>query len=83
MINRVRAGALYTFQPVPLDQWMPLYGVLKGMLEPGCIVRAVYPPGCPPTHTIGHAYIEDPESRNYLGLVHCNSLRTMDEGGRH
>jgi hypothetical protein len=41
MINRVRACALYTFQPVPLDQWMPPYGVLKGMLGPGLIVRVV------------------------------------------
>jgi hypothetical protein len=81
-INRVRAGALYTFRPVPLDQWMPPFGVVRGTLAPGITVRVVDPPGCPPTDTMGHAYIEDPETGEYLGLVHCNSLRSIGEGDR-
>jgi hypothetical protein len=81
-INRVRVGALYTFRPVPLDQWMPPFGVLKGMLAPGLIVRVVDLSGRPPASTIGHAYVEDPQTGEYLGLVHCNSLRSITKGDR-
>jgi hypothetical protein len=81
-INRVRVGALYTFRPVPLDQWMPPFGVIRGALAPGLIVRVVDRPGCPPASIIGHAYIEDPETGEYLGLVHCNSLRAIGWGDR-
>jgi hypothetical protein len=51
-INRVRADALYMFRPVPLDRWMPPFGVIKGTLAPGLIVRVVDRPGCPPASTI-------------------------------
>jgi hypothetical protein len=81
-INRVRVGALYTFQPVPLDQWMPPFGVIRGTLAPGLSVCVVDCPGCPPASTIGHAYIENPETGEYLGLVHCNSLRSIRKGDR-
>jgi hypothetical protein len=61
---------------------MPPFGVVKGTLAPGLIVRVVDLPGYPPASTIGHAYIEDPQTGAYLGLVHCNSLRSIRKGDR-
>ena len=81
-INRVCAGSLYTFQPVPLDQDFPPFGVVRGTLGPGSTVRVVDLPGQPAANTMGHAYIEDPETGEYLGLVHCNSLRAIQKAGQ-
>jgi hypothetical protein len=61
---------------------MPPFGVIRGTLVPGFIVRVVDLPGCPPANAMGHAYIEDPETEAYLGLVHCNSLRAIRAGDR-
>lgn len=72
MVRKVRAGARYRYQPVPLDRWQPPYGVSSGILAPDDIVKVVNLPGCPRANTMGHAHIEIDGS--YAGLVHCNSL---------
>ena len=71
-IRKVRAGARYRYQPVPLDAWQPPYGVSAGILGPGDIVKVVNLNGCPRANTMGHAHIE--KDGAFAGLVHCNSL---------
>jgi hypothetical protein len=71
--RRVRAGSVYVFDPVPLDQSDPRLA----HVEPGLYVRVVHLPGCPPANTLGHAHIEAAVSGESLGLVVTNSLRPL------
>ena len=66
----VRAGAVYSYHPVPMDRINPPVGAPKI----GDRVRVVNLPGCPRANTMGHCHIEHPETGAFLGLVCTNSL---------
>lgn len=74
MSNRVRAGAIYNYDPVLIDKIDPPYGVQVGILESGHSVRVVNLPGCPKANTMGHCHIETVATGDFLGLVCTNSL---------
>jgi hypothetical protein len=76
MARRVRAKALYLFDPVGWDRCNPPYGVARGILRRGDVVRVVNLPSCPRANTMGHAYIETASGimGEFAGLVHTNSL---------
>lgn len=71
MARKVRAGAIYTFRPVPMDIWDSR--IYKGIVRDGDKVRVVNLPGCPPANTMGHAHIET-LAGEFAGLVLTNSL---------
>ena len=56
--RRVRVNARYRFEPVPYDQFDPPYGVTRGYLKSGDIVRVKNCPGCPPANTMGMCHVE-------------------------
>lgn len=72
-INRVRVGSVYEFDPCMWDvldrrEYTP---------APGDKVRVRKSAhGCPPANTMGHCYVETLDGK-FLGLVHCNSLRSL------
>ena len=66
--NRVRAGSLYRYEPVPLDRFHPPYNI-----EANDIVRVVNLPSCPKANTMGHAHVEH-LGGEFAGLVCTNSL---------
>lgn len=74
MINRVRAGSLYTFAAVGIDVYDPPAGVGAGTLADGQVVRVVNLPGCPRCNTMGMCHVANRETGAFLGLVLCNSL---------
>lgn len=67
--HRVRAGAIYTFHPVPWDALFP-----ASHLHDGDKVQVVNEFGCPPANTMGNCHVEDLEGK-FLSMVHCNSLQ--------
>lgn len=69
--RRVRAGIVYEFKPVGLDQFDS-----KTEAIPGQQVRVIKCPGCPPPNSMGHAHIES-LTGEFLGLVCCNSLQPL------
>ena len=71
-MHRVKAGNCYRFEPVLLD-------VIDSRTpaQPGDIVRVVNLPGCPKANTMRHAHIENPDTGEFLGLVHVNSLQPV------
>ncbi len=71
--NRVRAGAKYRFDPVPLDQINPPHGVTSGLIAAGDMVRVVNLSGCPKANTMGHCHIQT-MAGEFAGLVCTNSL---------
>ena len=75
---RVRVGAVYTFEPVPLDATAShLWHV-----GPGLFVRVISPPGCPKANAMGHCFIEGAVTNEFIGLVCCNSLRPLSRKER-
>jgi hypothetical protein len=74
--RRVRTGSTYIYDPVPLDQINPPYGVEIDVLKPGDRVTVVHLPGCPPPNTMGFAHIET-EAGEFAGLVCTNSLQPV------
>lgn len=67
-LNRVRAGSVYVFKPVPMD----IYDSRTDAVE-GQRVRVVTLHGAPKANTMGHCHIESLEG-DFLGMVHVNSL---------
>ena len=65
---KVRANALYRYDPVLLDQ---IDG--RTSLQPGDVVKVVNLPGCPKAGTMGHCHVATPQGE-FIGLVCCNSL---------
>ena len=65
---KVRANAIYRYDPVPLDQFDG-----RTSLQTGDLVRVVNLPGCPRANTMGHCHVATPEGE-FIGLVCCNSL---------
>ena len=68
-IRRVRAGQTYRYDPVMWDVFDP-----KTKLQEGDIVRVKNLHGCPPANTMGHCHVVDPQTGEFIGLVHVNSL---------
>lgn len=64
---KVKANAIYRYNPVLLDQ-------IDGRTD---LVRVVNLPGCPRANTMGHCHVADPNSGQFIGLVCCNSLEPV------
>lgn len=60
----------YTFQPVGFDLFAPH----KGTPAAGTIVVKVQPPGTPRNGTMGHCFVADHYTGQFLGLVLVASL---------
>ncbi len=65
------APKVYIFDPAGVD----VFGWRPHQPEPGTRVVKVHPPGCPPSDTMGHAFVADAESGTFYGLVSLASLR--------
>jgi len=63
-------GRVFKFEPVGFDLFAPH----SGTPEPGTLVRKTQPAGCPKNGTMGHCYVEDAETGEFLGLVLLASL---------
>jgi len=76
-MKRVRANSIYTYNPCMLD-------VIDGRtsLNAGDRVRVVNLYGCPPANTMGHAYVADPWTGKFIGLVCTASLHKRPNQGR-
>jgi|SRR5208337_1503248 len=74
MTNKIRTGSLYVYHPNLLDR---IDG--RTNLKSGDIVRAIQPYGCPKNNTTGCAFVGEKISGKFIGLVHCNSLHTVQE----
>ncbi len=66
---KVKVGSIYTYDPCNWDMLDP-----KTCLEQGDKVRIFNKPGCPKANTMGHCHVEDPNTKEFYGLVSCNSL---------
>lgn len=73
-MNRVISNRVYFFVPNLLDQ---IDG--RTSLAEGSEVRVVNLPGCPRANVMAHCHVADPETGDFLGLVHVNSLHSRDE----
>ena len=74
MTNKVQNGRVYYYLPNLLDMVDA-----RTSLKSGDCVRVKSLPGCPPANTMGHAHVCNPETGEFIGLVHCNSLHTREE----
>ena len=68
---KVRAGSVYIYHPNMLDS-----SDARTTLRSGDAVRVVNLHGCPKANTMGHCHVEDVNTGEFIGLVHCNSLHT-------
>jgi len=68
---RVRVNSEYYFVPNLLDIAHPLTN-----LRNGDVVRVVNLPSAPPANTMGHCYVANPRTGEFIGMVHTNSLHT-------
>lgn len=73
-MTRVRVNGLYWFDPVPIDRYTPCVR--------GTVVRVINLRGCPPANTMGHCYIEDATTGEFIRLVCCNSLEPLTRADR-
>jgi hypothetical protein len=71
---RVTAGKEYIYHPNLLDTIDGRTG-----LRSGDAVRVVNLPGCPKANTMQHCHVEDVHTREFIGLVHVNSLHSKAE----
>jgi len=69
---KVKANAIYRYNPVLLDQFDG-----RTSLKPGDLVRVVNLPGCPRANTMGHCHVSDATTGHFIGLVCCNSLEPV------
>jgi hypothetical protein len=78
-MRRVKAGCLYTFEPVFFDVLNPpVKGIAKGEL-----CRVVNLPGCPRANTMGMCHVETqvlPGVWAFAGMVCTNSLKPFRKG---
>jgi len=75
---KVRVGSTYRFIPVGMDQWdSRAPNAVPGQLV---VVRNMH--GAPPANTMGHCYIFDAVSNEFLGLVLTNSLQPVSAGAQ-
>lgn len=66
-----RKGSIWHYRPAPFsfDQIDPTFS-----LPFDSLVRVCQPHGCPKNGTMGHVYVEDFDSGEFLGLVQISSL---------
>lgn len=69
---RVRVGFRYIYDPVLID-------IVDGRtnLQTGDVVRVINLPGCPKANTMGHCYVGDVETGQFIGMVCTNSLTPL------
>jgi hypothetical protein len=60
---------VYQYEPVLWDLIDPKTTLLRGDK-----VVKIQPYGCPRNGTMGHCFVGDPETEQFIGLVHQNSL---------
>ena len=48
-------------------------------LKSGDMVRVINLYGCPPANTMGHCYVSDVTTGEFIGMVSTNSLHTKQE----
>lgn len=63
---------LYEYQPVGWDIFDP-----RTHLQRGDRVVKIQPAGTPKNGTMGHCFVGDPETRDFIGLVLVKSLRRV------
>lgn len=68
-----RTGRVYRFEPCGWD----IFDRRPHTPERGALVRKCQPFGCPRNGTMGHCYVEDAETGEFIGLVHKNSLGSL------
>ena len=67
--DRRRMICTYIFDPKGADLWDPPPRIQRGQR-----VVKVQPPGCPRNGTMGHCFVADAETGEFLGLVLVASL---------
>lgn len=72
---RPKIGATYFYHPNLLD----LCDGRTGLKSGDRVMCIKSPCGTPPSGTMGHTYVGEPETGKFIGLVHCNSLHTREE----
>lgn len=72
--NKVRVGTVYVYHANLLDRCDR-----RTKLEDGDLVKVVNLPGCPKAGVMGQCYVAHPETEEFLGMVHVNSLHTRAE----
>jgi len=66
-------AATFRFTPVGFDLFAPTAGAPPA----GTLVVKTQPVGCPANGTMGHCYVKDAETGEFLGLVLLNSLERV------
>lgn len=61
---------VFEYQPVGWDIFDA-----RTDLKPGDKVVKIQPAGCPRNGTMGHCFVGDPETEEFIGLVLVNSLK--------
>lgn len=72
--HRVQVGRQYIYYPVLLDRVDGRTG-----LVPGEVVVVDNLPSAPKANTMGHCYVFRPDTHQFIGLVHVNSLYPMSD----
>jgi hypothetical protein len=75
MQTKVRAGKLYVYSPVGYDRADPKTNLKKGEV----VMTIKSPHGCPPMGTMGHCYVGDAKTGEFIGLVMMASLQPYDK----
>ena len=72
-MKKVRVNAVYAYDPVLLD-------VIDGRtgLKKGDKVRVVNLPGCPKANVMGHCYVANPATGQFIGMVCVGSLKRVE-----
>ena len=71
---KVRVNSIYTYDPVILDR---IDG--RTNLRVGDKVRVINVFGAPKANTMGHCYVGDVQTREFIGLVCTNSLTPVKD----
>lgn len=70
--EKAKRSRVYRFEPVLFDRLNPPAN--RPDLAPGSLVVKIQPHGCPKNGTMRMAYIGDPETGEFIGLVMEASL---------
>jgi hypothetical protein len=66
---RVRVGSRYRFERAGWDLFDGRFELANGT-----VVKVINLPGAPPANAMGHCYIGDKDSGEFIGMVSTNSL---------
>ena len=70
---RVRVGSKYRYERAGYD----LFDSKAAEIAPGSVVKVINLPGAPPANTMGHCYVADPVTGDFLGMVDTLSLTPL------